>query len=237
MDRKQWAIANPSYPKRTPEESMLRMIRQLGPDSVPREMYGIWDEDSVADDIIDITDWGRLRDTDVEQPQRAALVVDVDPDRKQSSIGVASDGPAGRTLVMVQSKRGMAWVVPALKTLTETRQITEVGLTPGQAEALIPDLRAANITFLKLSTTKDIGPGCAAFIEGVPERRFVHVGQPELDAAVRNARTRYSGDVEVWDRRDHAIAQSPLVAAATAAHRWRLALSTSVYESRGMVTL
>jgi len=46
-----------------------------------------------------------------------------------------------------------------------------------------------------------------------------HVGQPELDIAVANARTRRSGDAETWDRR-FPTDISALVAAAGAYHRW-----------------
>lgn len=42
-DRKQWAKANPSYPRRTPESAILRMKRQLGEESFRREGLGIWD--------------------------------------------------------------------------------------------------------------------------------------------------------------------------------------------------
>ncbi|YCK81396.1 hypothetical protein M1D89_20365 [Arthrobacter sp. D3-18] len=43
-DRSQWRRANPSYPSRTKEKSMLRMRRKLTKDSFLREAMGIWDE-------------------------------------------------------------------------------------------------------------------------------------------------------------------------------------------------
>lgn len=44
-DRKQWAIANPSYPHRTSETSILRMRKLLGSiESFLREGLGIWDK-------------------------------------------------------------------------------------------------------------------------------------------------------------------------------------------------
>lgn len=42
-DRRQWMRANPSFPHRTPESSILRMKRQLGEESFRREGLGIWD--------------------------------------------------------------------------------------------------------------------------------------------------------------------------------------------------
>src|SRR5690606_6683887 len=45
-DRGQWAKANPSYPLRTPERSMLRLRKNLKSiESWLREALGIWDDD------------------------------------------------------------------------------------------------------------------------------------------------------------------------------------------------
>src|SRR5690606_19051462 len=43
-DRKQWAKANPSYPHRTPAESIERLQRKLKPESFLREGLGIWED-------------------------------------------------------------------------------------------------------------------------------------------------------------------------------------------------
>lgn len=48
-DRKQLAIANPSYPHRTSEAAIQRMRKLLGSDeSFKREAYGIWDESALT---------------------------------------------------------------------------------------------------------------------------------------------------------------------------------------------
>jgi len=44
-DRKQWAKANPSYPHRTPPQSILRLQRKLTEADFRREGMGIWDDD------------------------------------------------------------------------------------------------------------------------------------------------------------------------------------------------
>jgi phage terminase large subunit-like protein len=230
-------LTNPALGGRLHIDEVRRERKLMSPEKFARERLGWWGNPEVSRYLIDMREWGDLRDRDALAPARAAVVVDVDPNREQSSIGVAGNAPDGRTLLLVQSKRGVAWLVPALLELTQSQDVAEVALTPGQATALVPELREAGVRFVELAN-KDVGQGCAAFQEGVREGRLVHVGQPELDAAVGNARTRYVGESEVWDRRNRSIAISPLVACATAAHRWRLsAASTSVYESRGLVTL
>ena len=50
-DRRQWAVANPSYPHRTGEAAILRMKKNLSDDSFRREGLGIWDETTVSSAI------------------------------------------------------------------------------------------------------------------------------------------------------------------------------------------
>jgi hypothetical protein len=45
LDRKQWAKANPSYPRRTGATAFMRLKRKLAPADYLREAMGIWDED------------------------------------------------------------------------------------------------------------------------------------------------------------------------------------------------
>jgi hypothetical protein len=57
----------------------------------------------------------------------------------------------------------------------------------------------------------------------VKSGQIAHVGQDALTMAVANARTRYSGELELWDRRDpHGSDISPLVACSIAAYRYGL---------------
>lgn len=188
--------------------------------------------------VIDLKAWAALKDADAPAPVRAALVVDVSPGRKRASIGIAGDAPGGRTLVMVVSGSGTAWVVPEVVRLREKRDIVEVALQPtSQAGSLIPDLVKAGVPFEALTSTH-IGQATAAFIEGVKEKRLAHAGQQELDAAVGNARTRFSGEAELWDRRKREVDISPLVAASAAALRWgQSTQGPSIYETRGLVQL
>lgn len=62
-DRKQWAIANPSFPHRTTETSILRMRKLLGSvASFLREGLGIWDKKQVGRKAFDPAIWD-LRST------------------------------------------------------------------------------------------------------------------------------------------------------------------------------
>ena len=57
-DRTQWAIANPSYPNRTPLRSMLRLRKNLpSAESWKREALGIWDSDQQGSRAIAAHEW------------------------------------------------------------------------------------------------------------------------------------------------------------------------------------
>lgn len=62
-DRSQWRKMNPSYPKRTPQQSLLRLKRKLTPADWRREGMGIWDDDNPGSRAISALDWS---DTGVE---------------------------------------------------------------------------------------------------------------------------------------------------------------------------
>lgn len=214
----QWAKANPSFPHRTPVESIQRLRRKLDPDGFRREGLGIWSLGNGA--VFDIARWSDLLDADASPPDRVALTIAVAPDRRWSSIGVAGD-VGGKTLILCYSMPGLAEVAQKVAELTEARNVVEVSLAGAQAKALQPDLTQAGVEFETLSMT-EMGAACAAFQEGVKDATIIHVGQPELDVAVANARTRYSGESEQWDRRDLKIDDSPLVACSGAFYRWGL---------------
>jgi hypothetical protein len=64
---------------------------------------------------------------------------------------------------------------------------------------------------------------CAAIQEAVKNETVVHVFQPELDAAVTNAKTRYVGKVEMWDNRQPgSVPVSPIVSCSAALYQWGL---------------
>lgn len=228
-DRKQWAKANPSYPHRTPDESILRLRKKLSDDGFRREALGIWPEGGAA--VFDMAGWGRLAQTEAEPPRRVALVVDVSPDRQWSCVGVAGklETMDDTTLVLCHSAPGTDWVAAKVAELVATGDVVEVGLVmTGQAKTLQPDLTQAGVEFEKL-TSQDMGAACGAFQDGVKHKRIAHVAQGELDTALINARTRYTGETELWDRRDQSIDISPLVACSAAYYRWSL-IQTEPYD-------
>jgi len=187
-----------------------------------REGLGVWD--SLELRVFDMASWQRLLDTTAQPPLRVSLVVDVSPDRKWSCIGVAGKHESldDTTLILCHSGPGTDWVASRVAELVEQRDVAEVALvTTGQAKALAGDFAKLSIDFEKL-TQPDMGAACSAFQEAVKQGRIAHVGQGELDRSILNAKTRMTGETEIWDRRDGGVDISPLVACSAAFYRWSL---------------
>lgn len=224
-DRGQWPVRNPAIGAgRLSMNEVERERALMSPETFARERYGWWGDPAGGGGVIDLRAWLDLKVGDAVPEGPVVLVVDVSPDRRTSTLGLACAGPDGRTLVVAYTANGTSWVVPKLVQLVGERDVQEVALHPGsQAGALIPDLAAAGVEFHSL-TTQQLGAACAAWIEAVASGTLAHPGIAELDAAIGNAKTRFAnqGEVELWDRRKRDIDISPLVAVSAAAYRWGL---------------
>jgi hypothetical protein len=201
---------------------MLRLKRKLSAESWLREGLGIWlDYDSLQ--RLDLRRWTELVNRQAPEPNRAALAIDVSPDRKWSSIGIAGKSVGGKTIVMCKTGRGTDWLADEVLRLRVTKGIQEIALViSGQARGLQAEFRTAGIEFEKMSQV-DVSSSCAAWQNATKAGTVVHVAQRELDFAVANARLRPFGpEGEIWDRTRESVDISPVVACAAALHRWGL---------------
>ncbi len=216
-----WAQANPALGSLISHDTVVTERAAASADGFARERLGIW-SDGAAAPALDFAAWAAACDVAVEPPDRACLVADVSPDREWACIGVCGAAD-GRTVVLCHSAQGTDWVANKISELIAEHDIEEVALVAtGAAKTLQADLFEAGVTFVKLAAA-DVAASCGAFQELVKTGKVCHVGQPELDRAVANARTRMTGENEVWDRRDPGVDISPLVACAAAAWRWGMA--------------
>lgn len=220
-DTTQWLKANPSSPHRTPIVSIQRLRRRLDDDGFRREALGIWDAAEVS--AFDIVAWGNLKDPSIEAPTRAALVVDMSPDRRHCWIGVAGEVSTdkGERIAVMATESSAAQAVAHIQALRDSRDIVEVGITSGAARALEPALVEAAIDYVRLGQA-DVAASYSTMQEAVKNGTICHVDQPELNMAMVMTRTRFitSGESEVFDRKNYSVNLSPAVACACALYRW-----------------
>ncbi|WP_161924169.1 terminase [Actinomyces sp. 432] len=218
--RAQWRKANPSYPHRTPESSILRMKRQLGPESFRREGLGIWDP-ALSDQAIGRSVWKALEVEDAPVGARWCAAVRFAADG--STVAVARAGreimtraqwrkaPRERTrrvhveLCTEQGVRqmghGVQWVVDYLVAHRDRWAQIVVDGKSGAGD-LIERLRAEGIPakVLWTPTAADVITAHAMFDAAIREQTLTHLQDPELEeeAAVVSRRRIGNGGGFGW---------------------------------------
>ena len=222
-DIEQWMKANASCPHRTPVVSIQRLRRRLDDAGFKREALGIWDADDAS--TFDLAAWAGLKDRGADMPSRAALVIDMSPDRRYCWIGVAGEiaTDKGDRVLLMATETTAATAVDKVRKLIDERDIVDVSITSGAARALEPALVEAAIDYQRL-TPADVGASYSCLQEAIKNESVCHVDQDELNTAMLMTRTRFvtSGEVELFDRKNYSVNLSPAVACACALFRWGL---------------
>lgn len=203
-DRGQWAKANPSFPHRTPESSILRMKRQLGSESFRREGLGIWDR-NVTSAAIDEGDWRACRiDTDqVPSGARwcACLRFAVDGSVLALARAGAVRGRHGRTgpvhveLIGVRPmSEGTTWAVDWV--VANADRFAQV-VVEGRSGAgdMVDRLKAAGVPAKALVTpsASDAATAHAMADAAIREHSMTHLDDDELNTEVAVAKRRLIG--------------------------------------------
>lgn len=228
LDREDlWAAANPAMGRRITRETLQAFRRSMDPAEFAREFLGWWDEPSAADPAFGQGAWESCTSL-VSPPDRIpeGLAVAVSWDLAWTSVGVCRVDDDSRLHVRVTDRdRGTGWAVARLEVLHRETGLPVTIDGKGPAAPLIGPLEEAGVP-VQIVSTGDVLDGCALLYERVRDRRVVHRGYPELDAAVSAATKRTVGDRWAWARRQSSADISPLEAVTLAS--WA---ATSVHQS------
>lgn len=188
-DKKQWAKANPSYPHRIGDAAILRMKKNLAPDSFRREALGIWDEKAVTKCAIPEDQWEAATvDARPDKPGYAltTFAIDMPPTRDSLCIGACrkyDDGTAHIELARYEdtTREGTAWAVEWLKERwPKTAAVAIDAQSP--AMVLLPDLQAAHIK-VTVMQTRDVSQACGRVSDMLRDGTLTHLPdaeQPQL---------------------------------------------------------
>lgn len=207
-DRDQWVMANPSFPLRTPAESMERMREQLtDDDSFRREALGIWDAEQ-SKGVIPPGPWADREDVNSIPVDCFALGVEVGPDLSWASVSISGHRDDGAWHIALEADqhtmgRGASWLTPHVEALVEANPqirgvVVDVG---GPIKALLTEragrwfLGKVEVTPLKVA---ELGAGCSSMLAGIVAGEVFHLGQPQLTAAALAATKRALGDTGMW---------------------------------------
>ncbi|WP_244467325.1 terminase [Nocardia vulneris] len=210
-DREQWRKANPSYPHRTSERAMLRMLKNLSEASFVREALGIWDEVSRHQAVIKASAWRDFSDVgpaDGVKPD--ALGVDMSHGRELSvsACWLEDDNAHGEEVwAGVDEDAALAWIVERAG-----RRTPVVIDNASPAASLAPALRARKVRVITTSAP-DMAKACGLFVGKFDAGRFTHANQESVNQALQGARKRAIGTAGGWgwDRRDDAVLLAPIV--------------------------
>lgn len=215
-DRAQWRKMNPSFPHRTSERAILRMLKALGADSFEREARGIWDEFTVHQPVVKAARWAELVDVGPDNSVRPdALAVDMSHAR-DISIAAAWCEDDSTHLEEVWAGVDTAAAVEWL-TGKAGRRIPVLVDSVGPAASLTPELRARKCK-VRATNGADMARACGLFENAVNADAVTHGGQKTIADALQNARKRPIRDAGGWgwDRRGPNSPIHPLVAASLA---------------------
>lgn len=212
-DRKQWAKANPSFPRRTPERALLLLRKVLDEDDFRREALGIWDEVSKHQAIVQSSVWRTLIGVGPETSVApAAIGVDMSHGGEISVAGCWGAAPPEASHVEeIWTGSDVNRAVGFLKVVAEDVEVVIDGMSP--ASQMIPLLQAEGMK-VRRTSAGDMGNACLLFQTYANSDLLSHADQESVTSAVRSAVKRPIGDAGKWglDRRDSKSSIYPLVA-------------------------
>lgn len=198
-DRKQWRKANPSYPIRTPAQSLQRLKRKLTEADWLREGMGIWDPDYAESSVITEAVWASRVDKNPPQRGDVAYGIKFSPDGTTVAISAAQllDGIAHVELIDVREMReGSAWIVDWL---VERESKSDAFVIDGKShrDALVNALAARKFKSKKLilPTTDQVIAAHSMMLEAVTSGTMTHFGDATLAESVKHAGKRVIGTV------------------------------------------
>jgi len=226
-DREQWAKANPSYPLHTPVRAMLRMKKNLTPESFLREALGIWDG-TAAVGVFASGAWARrAKVRDAPAPQALGIATDVD----QVWLSLGAAGLADDNLhhvgsvLRVRADSQREWFVSEVARIQSETGCPVAIDAKGPASFLIDDLMAAGVTLARANLDEFI-QACADMKSAVELGRVEHGNYEDLNAAVDAAGWRKVGDRRAFARKNGDISMLEAVTLA----RWGSQQTTDVWE-------
>ncbi len=232
-----WRV-NPSYPRRTPAESILRLKAKLSPESFLREGLGVW-PDMAPGDAITPQMVKASTDPSSSPTDPVSVGVYVNLPRTNSAIAIAgyrADGrihvetvPAVRDKPEFETLNGTSWIAPRTKELIDSWSPSAVVIDErSSAASLIPEFIDLGVELTYTNAPK-LAQACGQVYDALVEQRLFHTGQPGLMRAMLAAKWRTLADSRAWDRKDKNADITQLMAVTLAV--WGLLNNTNTAES------
>jgi hypothetical protein len=225
-DRAQWRKANPSFPGRTPVQSMLRLKRKLTASDWRREGLGIWD-DGASSSVFPFAAWRSCADDEqIADDSPLFVSVDVSWNRSTAYVAVVGADRSGNPRGLLRHSCEPSEVLEYLTDLCGKRTVVGVAIqgTGAPVSSLLPDLERVMLPLsipVQVMTVTDLQRACGIAYDAVVAGSVSHPGQPILDHMVADAEPRSLNDGWVLDRKRSGSDISGLVAWVNALWLWQ----------------
>lgn len=222
-DEGKWEAANPALGRRMGVDYVRRERAALPPSEFMRERMGWWQDPPAGgtSQVIPADAWAsrQVAESSLAPGSRVAFAVDTSWDRTRSWVAVAGVRPDGTPHVeIVAASYGTEWVAAWLRDRMAAWRPVGIGLqgTTAPVSSLLPELTADATLPTRSLSGVDVARACGMLYDAVVSGPLAHVGQVQLDDAVRHATIRPIGDAWAWDRKGSPVDVAPLVAASLA---------------------
>ncbi len=209
-DREQWQRANPSYPRRTPAQSMLRLKRKLTEADWLREGMGIWDDDAdLVSRVIMADEWGATGVAEPPSGGTPSLGVKFSADGSRVAVSGAmkpDSGPIHVELIGAHSGSMSSGTASLAAWISERWRSYAAIVVDGKshAGAFVNDLieRGVNKRAIVTPTWPEVATANSMLLEAVIQRQVTHLaseGQSVLDDSVAASAKKVRGTDGAWN--------------------------------------
>lgn len=216
LDVELWRQVNFAIARgRVSEEHMDWERRAMSPRGFAVELLGAGDypaTDDSAESMIGFDAWLDLEDDSSVLEDPICLAFDVSPDRRTSIVASGLNDRGQLHVELIHARTGTGWVPDRLAELYARHEVIEIvcdGFGPSASIAKRVD--EAGITVRRVNSG-EYAEACGVLLDAIKERTLRHLGQDELNAAVRGARTRPFVDRWAWSRTKSKADVGPLIA-------------------------
>lgn len=202
-DPKQWRIANPSFPSRTPLASMKRLRKLLPSDDAwRREAMGVWDErGQLEPPVIDPDDFAELIGP-APTGGRTAYGVRFDPSGVQMAVSVARADGKRRFVETLDRGTPASRMEGTIDFLSDRWRECDAIVIDGRGSADVFERRLieAGVQPRKIvrATTMQASGAYAGLLDLVETKRLRHAGQPGLTESIACSSRRAIGTQGAW---------------------------------------
>lgn len=130
------------------------------------------------------------------------LVADIEHDRSAAVItAVGCTSTPGELVMVVDRRPGTSWLLPELKRLQRARRPAAIVADRRAPIGSMIDRLEVELGPIMQPDSIEFSQAAGLLVDELAGGWLVHVGQPELDVAVAQARTRPLNDLWTWSRR------------------------------------